>query len=83
MPRPADPASPARLRMYDFIVKYKTEHDGNSPSIRKIMEASGISSSSVVYYHLQIMVGFGMIERHGHSINVIGGQWIPPARNGS
>ena len=66
-------------RMFDFIVKYKTEHDGNSPSNREIGAAVGISSTSVVRYKLDELVRRGKIrpriDRQTRSIEVVGGSW--------
>lgn len=43
-----------RRRMYRAIVDYIEEH-GIPPTIREIQEAAGLSSPSVVSYHLTVM----------------------------
>jgi SOS-response transcriptional repressor LexA len=61
-----------------FIVAYKSAHDGNSPSVREIGEAVGISSSSVVTHILGNLERAGAITRTGEAaraIVVTGGQW--------
>lgn len=51
------------LDMLDFIVSFKQENDGNSPSVRDIRNAFDISSISVVDYHLKKLQRAGLIER--------------------
>lgn len=65
-------------RVFDFIVQYKSENDGNSPSIRDIMAHCAISSTSVVIYHLEKLERSERIERDyagARSIRVRGGEW--------
>lgn len=66
-----------REEMLQFIIKYKSEHNGNSPSVPEIGDACEIAISSV-FYHLNIMVKEGVIRRDGggvRNIEVIGGEW--------
>ncbi|MCE7858403.1 MAG: hypothetical protein DYG86_01300 [Chloroflexi bacterium CFX2] len=75
------PTSPTRLeKVYQYILQYKSEHDGNSPSIREIMSACRIPSSSVAKYYLDAMEARNLIRRGGDKgksrrIEVIGGAW--------
>jgi SOS-response transcriptional repressor LexA len=72
--------------VYDFIVSYKKSHDGNSPTIREIGEACGISSTSVVSYWLHRLESRGLIRRpeptignrFATKIEVVGGKWYQP-----
>ena len=74
---------PAHRRVYEFIVAYKQAHDGNSPTIREIGAACGISSTSVVVYWLQRLQRDGLIHRpepqignrYASKIELVGGQW--------
>lgn len=62
----------------DYIIDYKINHDGNSPSIREIVEAMGMSSSSVGEYYLRKLVAQERISRlagSARSISVRGGSW--------
>lgn len=73
-----------RNEMLDFIIRYKKEHDGNSPTYREIMRATGISSTSVVAYHLERLEQNGVIRRpqqvgNSRMIEIVGGRWIAPA----
>jgi repressor LexA len=63
---------------YEYIVEYKAKNNGNSPSIRDIKAAVGISSTSVVELHLKELEEQGLIRRGpgaSRSIVVIGGKW--------
>lgn len=51
-----------RERIYQFIVDFKAQHDGNSPSVREIMTAAGITSTSVTDYHLRALERQGRIR---------------------
>lgn len=69
----------ARDRIMSFILAYKTAHDGNSPTNREIADATDLTSTSVVAYHLYKLQEFGKILLPGHGktrhIEVVGGQW--------
>lgn len=68
----------ARVKIMEFLVSYKIAHDGNSPNCREIMEACGLSSTSVVNYHLDILEQSGSILRtRGMSRHIMiqGGRW--------
>jgi SOS-response transcriptional repressor LexA len=68
----------AREVIFKFIVRHKKAHDGNSPSSREIMKECGISSTSVVHYHLAVMEREGTIrlwKGKTRLIEVVGGDW--------
>lgn len=68
----------ARQRVYRFIIQFKRDHDGNSPSSREIADGTGILSTNSVHYHLRMLEKQGKIhiERHlARRITVIGGRW--------
>lgn len=48
-------------RVLDFLTRAKEA--GESPTVREIKSGTGISSSSVVEYHLGKLEGIGFIER--------------------
>ena len=50
---------------YGFIVKFKKEHDGNSPTIREIGIACDISSTSATVYVMRKLVCAGRITLWG------------------
>ena len=66
-----------KASIFHFIISYKTENDGLSPTYREICEECGISSTSVVRYHLLKLeqegkIAFGKKKR---GIKIIGGEW--------
>lgn len=64
--------------IFDFIVKFKRENDGNSPTVREIALRCDVSSTSVVNHHLQKLEQVGLISRSPESaraIRVTGGRW--------
>lgn len=74
------PLNPKEMRVFDWIVAYKITHNGNSPTIREIMEGvSFLSSTSNVRYYLDKLHDKGWIvaEEDGSSRNivVVGGRW--------
>ena len=74
--------SPKYQTIYDFIVSFKANHDGNSPTIRQIGEDCGVSSTSMVSRYLDGMVKLGLIKRIGkfRMLSIPGARWIAPAK---
>lgn len=77
------------LRRYDYaaifqwIIRYKIAHDGNSPSYGDLMRDCHISSRSVVNHILTTMERAHCIKRSGgakRGIEIIGAQWTPPVK---
>ncbi len=54
--------SDTRQRILDFITRYKEEHD-LPPTIREIQHALGISSTSMVSYHLKALERAQLVNR--------------------
>ncbi|MBU0778412.1 hypothetical protein KKF82_09160 [Patescibacteria group bacterium] len=67
-------------RIFRYVVDYKAEHGGCSPSFEEIMDGvEGVSSTSAVSYNLDKLEGAGrirMAEGQNRSIQVVGGRWI-------
>jgi hypothetical protein len=65
--------------IFRWIIEYKSQHDGNSPSLTEMMSACCISSRSVARYQLRRMQSAGLIRLAGskqaRSICVVGGEW--------
>lgn len=63
-----------------FIIRYKTDNGGDSPSYREIMRAVGLASQSIVHYNLGRLEARGLITRGGlgesRRIAVTGGRWV-------
>lgn len=87
MARPYEPIPDSALELYDFILDFKESHDGLAPSTGEIMEATGISSTSMVSFYLQKLEAAGLIRllraesglKSPRGIVVNGGTWQPPA----
>lgn len=62
------------------IIDYKRSHDGLSPTLRAIGDATGIASTSSVAYYLRKLGEDGEIVRtYGVvGIEVVGGRWLAP-----
>lgn len=74
-------AKTTREKVFDYICDYKKENDGNSPTVREIKRGCGLSSESVVSYHLDILQCEGKIRRWPHTwrrVEVVGGKWVGP-----
>lgn len=72
-------------RVLVYIAKYKTAHDGNSPSVREITCGVGLSSTSVTTYYLRLLERAGMIEWDqglARTIRLVTGEraGVPPDR---
>lgn len=66
-----------RERVLAYLIKYKAANDGEAPTVREIMRACGIASSSSVSYALDDLEAAGRIKRlRGRGgIRVVGGKW--------
>jgi hypothetical protein len=74
---------PIHFSVYEFILEYKTGHDGVSPSVLEIGNACKINSTSVVRHLLNTLHLFGMItcdyeKGKSRMISVPGARWVPP-----
>lgn len=70
-----DQMSDREKAVYDYIVQYKLDNDGNSPAISDIMTAVGITTTSLVHYYLKQLMAKGyitVIDNKARSISVEG-----------
>jgi SOS-response transcriptional repressor LexA len=69
----------------DYIIYFKRENDGTSPTVREIQHALKISSTSLVNYYLRNLKLAGRIRFCGNGsargIMVVGGCWQMEAGN--
>jgi SOS-response transcriptional repressor LexA len=67
-------------QVYRFIVRYKRESGGVSPSMSEIARGTGIASNSTVNYHLCKLEESGRIVRdvggRARHISIPGERWI-------
>jgi SOS-response transcriptional repressor LexA len=63
-------------RVFDFILHYKRENDGASPSLDEILAGAKISSKSMAKFYIDELVRFKKIRRKGtRNLFVYGGRW--------
>jgi len=73
---------PAHRRVYEFIVAYKRQHDGNAPTMQEIGDACFLGKTTV-FFHLQQLEKHGLIRRpepklgnrYCQKIEIVGGHW--------
>lgn len=73
--------TPSQRRLYDIIVLYKQDNDGNSPGREEIMAKARMKSRSQYDKILAKLVKVGLLSRSGGShkdITVVGSEWVPP-----
>ena len=66
------------LDVLAFVVRFKVEHCGDSPSLEEIAAWVGVVSRSTVFMHLQSLERHGLITRprgDARRIAVAGGVW--------
>ena len=73
--------TPKQEKIFQFIMDFKSQHDGNSPTFREIMDGCDFSSTSVVSFHIEKLIALGRLSMREHDngsrmICVNGGQWI-------
>lgn len=64
--------------VFYFILKYKEEHDGNSPALRDIVEYTSVKSTSHAVNVLDRLMRKGrleVVEGIARGIEVVGGKW--------
>lgn len=66
--------------VHRYIINYKIEHDGISPTIRQVMEGLDISSTSVTSYYIKRLIDEGRLyhvrdESNTSGLGVTGGRW--------
>ena len=71
---------PNTKKVLDVLIAHKQANDGNTPSLREIGDAIGISSDNAVRYHLDKLQDAGIIQRTGRErqIIIVGAMWSPP-----
>jgi SOS-response transcriptional repressor LexA len=64
-----------RERIFRYIVNYKATSGGASPSVREIVRALDLSSTSIVNYHVKALEADGRLVRDGHHLSIPGERW--------
>lgn len=69
-PPPRSALAPRESEVYDFIVRYKQENDGNSPAYTVIGRALYITRQTV-YDHVNSLIGKGFIQKRDGKLIVV------------
>lgn len=72
---------PTAEAVYRYIIRYKRQHAGESPTRREIGEGVGLMAVSTVHYHLVTLQREGMIRLTGSKsrmIEIPGARWVAP-----
>ena len=84
-PKPPKPLTERQRAMLAFIIAYKEANQGATPTLRQMMRAVGIPSTSNAAYNLERLAARGCIEwqrgdRGGRAndIRIPGARWIGP-----
>lgn len=74
------PITPRQRAVLNYIIRFKRDNGGDSPTVREIMRGVGIPSTSSVLYSLNALDRAGLITRAGQRRNdriaVKGGEWV-------
>ena len=65
--------------LYAFIVQYKQNNDGLTPSYREMASGMGLNSTSSIQYYLNMLSDAGIIKMDNGKL-YFGGTWKPPQR---
>ena len=69
--------SSKKEEVYQFIMQYKSEHNGLSPSYDQIREGCSISSKNSIALILRELINEGRIGREGtRGISIPNSEWI-------
>ena len=75
------PLHPTAAAVLGYVVGFKREHAGDSPTVREIADALDIPSTSTVNHHLVMLERRGLIFRplgRARSIAIPGARWVGP-----
>ena len=65
-------------KLHAFIIQYKIENDGISPSIREMGEYLEVKSTGLVFFYLRKLEAAGrivVVKNQRRHISIPGGQW--------
>jgi len=67
-----------RDRIFKFLVTYKQDHNGNTPSQQEIADACYISTSTVNHHLMKLEIEGRILVQGRRLIEIIGGTWEIP-----
>ncbi len=75
----SDDSPSTRDFVFQFIVRYKRDHDGLSPAIKDIAEGCALHESTVRYHLMKLQIEDRIRVLGRRAIEVTGGVWdLPP-----
>jgi len=67
---------PITHRIYQYVIAWKSIHNGNSPSVRQIRDGVGVRSTSTVWRYLRMLQRANVLAIDGaRNITVPGSDW--------
>lgn len=63
------------IEIYEYILDYKSDHDGCSPTIREICGDLDINSTAIPFHYINRMIERGLLNRIDRKLCVVGGKW--------
>jgi len=68
---------PTSELIFQFLVDYKRQHDGNTPSTHDLAEGCSVSISTANYHltQLQLKNRIRILEQRPRQIEIMGGTW--------
>ena len=61
--------------LFVFILHYKEDHDGNSPTYREMAKGIGVKSTNTVWVYIQDMIKAGVLDVKDKKLRVVEGKW--------
>lgn len=72
-----------RAAVYAAMLAYAARHGGATPTLREIMRATGLGSTSAAAHHVHILIEMGRLEVRDNKLLIAGGVWTPPEEDAS
>jgi SOS-response transcriptional repressor LexA len=78
---PVNEIPSTREQIFNYLIRYKKAHDGNSPTNRQIAAACHVSPSTVAHHlgRLERANRIRLSEDEYRNIEIVGAAWLPPA----
>jgi SOS-response transcriptional repressor LexA len=75
-----DDAPSTREQIFDYLIRYKKKHDGNTPSNRRIAQDCHVSPSTVAHHlaRLERANRIRLSDDEYRSIEIVDAEWVPP-----
>jgi len=64
--------NPTTEKVFNFLVMFKRENQGNTPTYREYVAAGIVKTHTLVVYHIKILLSQGLIRRDGRNLYIPG-----------